>query len=190
MDSLTWTLTGQNKQSMIFIRSTSVNIMSNSIHIHRQCWEMICRKVFAFWYCHDLESRSSKYRLVWRSIDLSSINHHTMFEPNQLINVWISADVEVCWCSLLASSYFTQLNLSQKPQVVQHTSTLYQISTHSPKDIMCKKMKPTGFALCRPCDHSHSQHHQKWYKMAEVSGLWVWMVWKSLVEKFAYNVQH
>ena len=50
-------------------------------------------------------------------------------------------------------------------------------------------MKPRGFALNWPCD-PQGQGQWKWYKMEEVDGAYKHGRYeKSLVEKFARNVQ-
>ena len=93
-----WILHGWNKMRIRFIKPTSLNSRPNSIQIHLKLWERIGTEVFASSHSCDLESWSRSHRLVSKCT-VQNIYHHTEFEPNLFINIWMCANAKLLLCS-------------------------------------------------------------------------------------------
>ena len=81
-----------NKISMRFT-TPSLNSKPHSIRIDVKLCEIIGAEVFAFSNSCNLESRSRSILLVW-NVEYNSVYHHTKFESNWFIYVWMLANVK------------------------------------------------------------------------------------------------
>ena len=113
-------------------------------HWFHTLWGFFC--VF-FLNFLTLKWRWIKVMVILKSKYRAYVYHHTKFESNWFINVQMHGKIYVFGCckSAVIESGCSAWTAS-KP---------YQISS---RWNVCKKMKPTGFALCWPCE-SQGQGH-------------------------------
>ena len=129
-----------------------------------------------------------KVKMKGQNVEFNRINHCTKLETNWFINVWLQANI------FLRSQLFPLLPILSLKTIIWVCNSNY---FHTTANFIlmcwkaCKKMMPTNFALCWPCD---PQSRLRLLKVV-LNGrnqqcLHTWQVLKNLVEKFVCHIQH